>query len=409
MPLTGAPARGTGEWSASFMDKPEGNRVSELETISPQQTAVSSDGRGTEGKRDRRRSDSNVDATGVAAYLLERRSLLDRTLREENDSAMARVLRRNPPTPVALVAIGSQATRERYLKLLRNANIDVEEVSGAAHALISLQKRVHALLFTDDLDLIRQARQLHSGAATHTVFIARAGESGPALSAGANDCMPAEARGEAFWAQLTTARRIVSLAASLQVALLDNRVLSTIDELTRCASRRFFEQEFPREVERAVRLERPLALLMCDIDHFKLVNDTHGHQIGDEVLKEFADRLNEGLRDGTDWVARVGGEEFALVLPEASLAEGHAIAGRLRKRMGASPFQTSSVALRVTASFGLCSLARVGPDSHTHHEMLIKAADAALYESKRNGRDRLTTRVYPGAAPESPRTRLHCG
>jgi diguanylate cyclase (GGDEF)-like protein len=338
-----------------------------------------------------------MDATGTAAYLLERRALLDRTLRVEGDSAMSRIMRRSPPIPVALVMIEAQATRERFLKLLRNANIDVETVSTAAQALTSLEARVHALMFTDCLDVIRQARQLYAGAATHMVFISRAAEFRPALHAGASDCMPEEARGDEFWARLTTARRIAILSASLQLALIDNRILSTIDELTRCASRRFFEQEFRREVERAVRLRRPFALLMCDIDHFKAVNDSHGHHIGDEVLRDFADRLNEGLRRGTDWVARVGGEEFAVVLPEATLAEAEVIAQRLRERIRTAPFETSSAALRVTASLGLCSLNPVHPDSSALHEIIIKIADAALYESKRAGRDRLTTRSYSAA------------
>ena len=368
-------------------------------TTSPEETANAS-ARRAANMRDRRRPDSNTDVTGTARYLLERRALLDRTLRVEDSSAMSRIMRRSPPIPVALVMIESQATRERFLKLLRNANIDVEEASTAAEALSSLEARVHALMFTDHLDLIRQARQLHAGAATHMVFIARVSESRSTLRAGANDCMPEEARGDEFWAQLTTARRIASLAASLQLALLDNRILSTIDELTRCASRRFFEQDFPREVERAARLRRPLALVMCDIDHFKLVNDSYGHDIGDEVLKDFADRLNEVLRHGTDWVARVGGEEFAVVLPEAPLPEAEAIALRLGERIRATPFEASAAQLRVTASFGLCSLSGTHHLSSGLHGMIIKAADEALYESKRSGRDRLTTKVFAGAAPE---------
>ena len=116
------------------------------------------------------------------------------------------------------------------------------------------------------------------------------------LRAGASDCMPSEARGEQFWAQMTTVRRIIDLAASLQLAVTDNRILATIDELTRCGSRRFFEAQFPREVERAARLALPLALMFCDIDHFKAINDRFGHPTGDGVLREFAERLTHGLR-----------------------------------------------------------------------------------------------------------------
>ena len=349
-----------------------------------------------EAAAERRRTPSNPGTTGTANYLLERRAVLDRTLGVEGGSAMSRIMRHNPPIPMALVMIASPPTRERFLKLLGNANIEVEQASTVAEALTNLAARVHALLFTDSLDLIREARQLHTGAATHMVFIGSADQTGVVLRAGANDCMPEQGRGQEFWAQLTTATRIVSLAASLQLALTDNRILSTIDELTRCGSRRFFEHEFPREVERAARLGRPLALVMCDIDHFKSVNDTYGHQVGDEVLKEFADRVNQVLRTGEDWVARIGGEEFAVVLPEASMEQALTISGRLMEQIRAVPFHTSVGDLRVTASFGLCSLSGVRRRSTGLPQAIVGVADAALYESKRNGRDRLTTTAYAG-------------
>jgi two-component system cell cycle response regulator len=346
---------------------------------------------------ERRRAGAAHDASGTAAYLLERRAVLDRTLRHQDQSVMSSIMRRTPPIPVALLLIGSRSTRERFVKLLRNANIDIEEAQDRTEALASLEARTHALMFTDRVDLIRDARQLHAGAATHIVFIGAgdAASSREALRAGANDCMPEEPGGEEFWAHLTTARRIASLAASLQLALTDNKILSTIDELTRCGSRRFFEHQFPREVERAVHLHRPLTLVMCDIDHFKRINDSHGHQKGDEVLREFADRLTHGLRLGEDWVARIGGEEFAVVLPEVGHIEARAIGERLCERIRATPFVISSGPLAVTASFGVCALedcrAARRNGATALPEMLVTAADAALYESKRNGRNRVTS------------------
>jgi len=159
-----------------------------------------------------------------------------------------------------------------------------------------LAERIHTLLFTDQLEFVRAARQLETGSATHVVFI-RGGETGDSeyLRAGANEVMPEEARGERFWAHMTLARRLIGFAETLQTAISGNRILSTIDELTRCGNRRFFEQQFPREVARAIRLRRPLAVLMCDIDHFKSVNDRHGHQVGDEVLSQFGDRLTRAF------------------------------------------------------------------------------------------------------------------
>jgi diguanylate cyclase (GGDEF)-like protein len=336
------------------------------------------------------------DTSGIADYLLERREVLDRTLRQQDRSAMSSIMRRTPPSPMALVMLDSAAALDRYTKLLRNANIEIEIADTGADAIGRLERETHAVLFTDRIDLIRNARQLHAGAATHVVFVGRDDAAiREALGAGANDSMPDEPRGPEFWAHLTTARRIVSLAASLQLALTDNRILSTVDELTGCGSRRFFEQELPREVERATRLGRPLALVMADIDHFKQINDRYGHQTGDEVLSEFGARLRHELRLGQDWVARVGGEEFAVVLPETSDEEGLRIAERLRERIGGTVFRAAVGPIAVTASFGICGLAKVRKNPGRIADALIKAADAALYESKGAGRNRVTGATLP--------------
>jgi two-component system cell cycle response regulator len=305
---------------------------------------------------------------------------------------LSNVLRRHPPIPIALLALGSENVRERFVKWLVNANIEVEPIESTTEALASLEARRHALLFTDRLDLVQAMRQLHTGSATHVVYVDVDGTVGPreALRRGANDCMPAEPGGEEFWAQLTTARRIASLAAALQLALTDNRILSTIDELTRCGSRRFFEHEFPRVVERAVRLRRSLSLVMCDIDHFKTVNDSHGHEVGDQVLREFAARLTQGLRLREDWVARIGGEEFAVVLPEVAIPKALLVARRLCERINLTPCATTAGPLRITGSFGISGFAPHRGDQHVSSRALIRAADAALYESKRTGRNRVT-------------------
>ena len=339
----------------------------------------------------RRRAKAAVEACGTSEQLMERRAALDQALPAGDASAMTSILRRMPPAGAALVLIATESTRTRYTKLLENANIEVEQAADVPDAMQRLEHRVHAVLFTDRLDLIVQARGLYSGSATHIVFVNHDDERRvpEALSAGANECVPSEARGELFWAHLMTVRRIVGLASALQLALTDNKILSTIDELTRCASRRFFESQFPREVARAHRLSRPLALIMADIDHFKGVNDTHGHSVGDEVLREFAERLSLDLRQREDWVARVGGEEFAVVLPETTEAEALVVAKRLCKHIRESAFVTTAGALRITASLGvvsrvgtLCTVRTAGP--------FVKQADEALYESKRRGRNRVT-------------------
>jgi two-component system cell cycle response regulator len=347
--------------------------------------------RAVRGRRSADRAAQSVDASvGAAQHLLARRSVLDDTLRQA-PSARATIMLRAQPIPAALLLVEPQQTRDRFVRLLKMANLETDAPESAGDALERLAIRVHALMFTDNLELIRCARQLPSGAATHIVFVSDGDllES-EALRAGANDCMSSDARGEHFWAHLTIARRIADLAASLQLALKDNCMLSTVDELTRAGRRGFFDEHFPREVERAVRLRKPLALVMCDIDHFKRVNDRYGHQIGDEVLKEFTARISSSLRLGKDWIARLGGEEFAVVFPDTSTAEACVVASRLRERIRGATFDVLSKQISITASFGVCALDPLPRGLHGLAERMVGEADAALYQSKHRGRDRVT-------------------
>lgn len=331
-------------------------------------------------------------AVGATQHLLARRSVLDDTLRR-TQSVGATALLRSPPIPAALLMLTVKKTRERFKNLLNMANLEVDVCSNTPGALEQLATRVHALMFTDDLQLIRSARQLPSGVATHVVYVGDSDEANEteALRAGANDCMPSDARGEHFWAHLTIARRIADLAASLQLALRDNRVLATVDELTNAGRRGFFEEQFPREVEGAMRLRRPLALVMCDIDHFKRVNDLYGHQVGDAVLREFTTRISANLRLGKDWIARLGGEEFAVVFPDTGAKEAALVAERLRERIGSVVFDVMPHKLEITTSFGVCALEHPAPGSlNGMSRRMVREADAALYRSKHRGRNQVT-------------------
>jgi len=151
------------------------------------------------------------------------------------------------------------------------------------------------------------------------------------------------------------------------------------DHLTGLANRRRFERQLEREVARTLRYSHPFCLLMLDIDHFKKVNDTHGHKAGDEAIRRIAKTLQEGIR-GIDLAARIGGEEFALILTETNLAVGAEVAERLRVAIKAVTVPSAG---SMTASFGV---AQSPVSAKTAHDLLA-CADAALYEAKRRGRD----------------------
>jgi len=219
------------------------------------------------------------------------------------------------------------------------------------------------------------------------------------LLAGADDCVERSVTDSEFNARVRGARRIAELEAVLRITLAENRKLSATDDLTRVASRRFFGKHFPREVERAARYGRALSLILCDIDYFKSVNESVGHPGGDDILRQFGPRLQKMLRAGVDWVARIGGEEFAIVLPETGPEAACATARKLRA------FTAQGKALKVTASFGLCGLERVGAGERKLAERMLKTADAALYRSKHDGRNRVTSAAEKMASPEATRLR----
>ena len=152
------------------------------------------------------------------------------------------------------------------------------------------------------------------------------------------------------------------------------------DHLTGLANRRRFERQLEREVARTERYGRPFCLLIVDIDNFKEVNDTYGHDAGDDVLRCVANVIQSGTR-GIDTGARIGGDEFAVILPETSLERGVEVAERLRAAVSAAERE---VPCRVTASLGIAEL----PSCAQTQDGLRAAADAALYDAKRGGRDR---------------------
>jgi diguanylate cyclase (GGDEF)-like protein len=172
-----------------------------------------------------------------------------------------------------------------------------------------------------------------------------------------------------------------SLGELSRVARLADR-----DELTDLANLRGFRESLGHELRRADRFGKPVSLILTDLDDFKNVNDRHGHQVGDDVLKLFAEVLRAGARE-VDLTARIGGEEFAVLLPETDLAGGEQLAERLRRSLEDRALRLPEGGeLKVTASFGVASY----PEAPTEAE-LQAAADAALYRVKAAGKNAVSS------------------
>ncbi|GGC82910.1 sensor domain-containing diguanylate cyclase [Undibacterium terreum] len=171
------------------------------------------------------------------------------------------------------------------------------------------------------------------------------------------------------------------LSASLNVM----QKLATYDDLTGLLNRRALLARLQEEVERARRIVHPLSVIMLDLDHFKQINDTHGHMAGDVVLHGVGKFLRERLRV-TDSAGRYGGEELCLILPGTSLEDAAAVAEKLRQALETAEFVTSAGSIAATASFGVVA-GQPGPKLST--SSLLDAADQAMYRAKENGRNRV--------------------
>ncbi len=159
------------------------------------------------------------------------------------------------------------------------------------------------------------------------------------------------------------------------------------DELTRLYNYKAFCERLRQELSRAARYQKPLTLILADIDYFKTVNDSYGHPAGDQVLRTVAGILQSSLRD-SDLAARYGGEEFALILPETTLKAAFQVAERIRIRVRCTKTCYDGQAILVTMSFGLASFT---PGNGMTFDDLIKTADEALYVSKKQGRNRCSS------------------
>jgi two-component system cell cycle response regulator len=319
----------------------------------------------------------------------------------EDDADTALILRLDPlPACRVLVVDDDELVRDHLVELLKHGGYDVTCAGSGGEALRTLDSTHCQVVLTDwkmpemdGLALCRTLRMRDNERYVYILMLTVCGNRADivrGLAAGADDYIVKGASTEELLARVDVGRRITRLEYSLRASNRENRRLSVTDPLTGARNRRYLTKYLPREFERCRRYDHSIAVLSCDIDGFKQINDTYGHEAGDEVLQAFVNRAMSCLRESTDWIARVGGEEFMVVLPETTLNGASNVAAKLRHVLSSQPISTCSGPLIVTVSIGVSALENAEELASVPVVELLRAADRCLYLSKAHGRDRAT-------------------
>ena len=298
-----------------------------------------------------------------------------------------------------LVAEDDPVARKILEKTLIKEGHEVVSVENGRKAFDLFKERFFPIILTDwmmpEMDGIELCRAVRNHQASGYVFVIiltskdSKNDIVTGLNSGADDYVNKPFNPPELKARIKTCMRILELERSLKQANENIRILSITDPLTKSYNRGYITECLPKEINRAIRYERALSLMLCDIDHFKKVNDTYGHQAGDQVLIEVVHSIKNSIRQDLDWIARYGGEEFLIVLPETGPQGACILAERLRNSISKHKFIFQEKAIHITCSFGISGFDSVTSDENISSESLINTADKHLYQCKFEGRNRV--------------------
>jgi two-component system cell cycle response regulator len=295
-----------------------------------------------------------------------------------------------------ILVVDDRENSTRSIRAALRPPFEVEVVADPAEALQLADDRDFDLLMIsltlkagDGLRLCTQVRALDRLRRTPVLLVSDDNEKPRlmrALDLGVNDYIIRPIDMNELRARVRTQLRRKLYAERLRNLVSNAVELAVTDPLTSLYNRRYLDAHLTSAVDRAQAQGKPVCVLLFDIDHFKDINDSYGHSAGDDVLRDFSDRLRRGVR-GIDLIARYGGEEFVVVMPETESDFASSVAERLRSDVERTPFTTQSgEKIAVTVSIGI---AEWGQPSDTA-EILLRRADEALYAAKRAGRNRVS-------------------
>lgn len=293
-----------------------------------------------------------------------------------------------------LVADDSALYRKLLQDTLAKEGYSVVLAEDGRQARTALSEHRPSLVITDwempDITGIDLCKEIRRGEQFYTYIVLLTGKAEKeqlieGLAAGADDYLTKPFHAGELLARVGVGRRVSELHRQIQAKNLLLQELSLTDPLTGLPNRRAIEAWANREISGAARHSFPFWVVMADLDHFKQVNDTHGHEAGDIVLKRFAELLKANTR-ASNMCARLGGEEFFIGLTHVESAGVQIAVERIRTQFEAKSFEFNGTTLRVTASFGIAGLQASTPSTL---EQLLRDADAALYRAKENGRNRV--------------------
>jgi two-component system cell cycle response regulator len=292
-----------------------------------------------------------------------------------------------------LLVDNDQRSADRLVGYLTTHHVDV--LSDPADAVMRVSTGEYELAIVSmalgDFDPLRVCSQMRTLEQTRGLPILLVAEDTDrprvvrGLDLGVNDFIMRPVERNELAARVRTQIRRHRYAAELRQSVTQTLALAVTDELTGLYNRRYFDRHLSLMLEKAREQERDMAVMLIDMDFFKSVNDNHGHDIGDAVLKEFSQRLRRNIR-GVDLACRFGGEEFVVLMPDTDYRQAQGVAERVRMAVAERGFETPELRpLTVTCSVGVALNERQADTP----EMILKRADVALYRAKREGRNRV--------------------